>query len=156
MKYYAMAVYVFGQKVFLAGSRSERGELIVVATNQHPRNAIAIYLRRWEIESLFQSLKGRGFHFENTHITQQERIAKLIALLAIGFAWAHKVGEWLALHKPIVIKHLPGYLTHTARKIYKAFFLLAFYLLQQHADEFDCDAPANCVSLVTPTSALSL
>ena len=42
---------------------------MIVATNQNPKNAIAIYLRRWEIESLFQSLKGRGFHFEQTHIT---------------------------------------------------------------------------------------
>lgn len=61
-------------------------------------------MRRWEIESLFQSLKGRGFRFEDTHITHQERIAKLIGVLAIAFAWAHKVGEWCAMKKPILIK----------------------------------------------------
>jgi hypothetical protein len=48
-----MTLYLFGQKVYLAGSRSERGELMIVATNRHPRNAIAIYLRRWESETLF-------------------------------------------------------------------------------------------------------
>jgi hypothetical protein len=103
-KEFNMTVWVFGQKVYLAGSRSERGELMIVATNQNPRNAIATYLRRWEIESLFQGLKGRGFCFEATHITQLERIAKLTALLAIGFVWAHKVGEWKAVIKPITWK----------------------------------------------------
>ena len=103
-KEFYMTVWVFGQKVYLAGSRSERGELMIVATNQDPRNAIVIYLRRWEIESLFQGLKGRGFLFESTHITQLDRVAKLMALLAIGFVWAHKVGEWKAKIKPILWK----------------------------------------------------
>ena len=101
-----MSVEVFGQKVYLAGSRSERGELMIVATNQLPANAIAIYLRRWEIECLFHALKGRGFRFEETHLTKLERIEKLMVLLTIGFCWAHKVGEWRATKKPIVLnKH---------------------------------------------------
>lgn len=87
--------------VFLAASRSERGELMIVATNQSPKNAIAIYLRRWEIESLFQSLKGRGFDFESTHVTALDRLEKIMALLALTFCWAHKVGEWRAAQKAI-------------------------------------------------------
>jgi hypothetical protein len=99
-----MDIELIGKKVYLAGSRSERGELMIVATNQPPHNAIAIYLRRWEIETLFSCLKGRGFRFEETHLTQQDRIEKLMALLAVGFCWAHKVGEWRASKKPIVFK----------------------------------------------------
>lgn len=102
---FAMSVWLFGEKVFLSGSRSERGELMIVATNQSPKNAIAIYLRRWEIESLFQGLKGRGFRFEDTHITDLERVKKFMAVLALGFVWAHRVGEWLALKKPIIFKN---------------------------------------------------
>ena len=97
-----MSVMIYGQRVFLAGARSERGELMIVATNENPSNAIAIYLRRWELEMLFQSLKGRGFRFEETHLTHQERIAKLMAVLAIGFVFANKVGEWVAKKRPIV------------------------------------------------------
>jgi hypothetical protein len=96
-----MSVFIYDQRVFLAGSRSEKGELMIVATNQPPKNAIAIYLRRWEVENLFQSLKGRGFNFELTHMTDLERIRKLIAVLALGFCWCHKVGEWRAKVKPI-------------------------------------------------------
>lgn len=103
-KEFPMTVQVFGQKIFLAGSRSERGELMIVATNRRPHTAIATYLRRWEIESLFQGLKGRGFRFEETRITELECIAKLTALLAIGFVWAHRVGEWKAAIKPIIWK----------------------------------------------------
>lgn len=104
-KPFYMAVLIVGAKVYLAGSRSERGELMIVATNQKPQTAIAIYLRRWEIESLFQGLKSRGFRFEETHMIAQKRIEKLIALLAIGFCWAHKVGEWRAQVKSIVFNH---------------------------------------------------
>lgn len=110
-KVFNMAVEVFGQSVFLAGSRSEKGELMIVATNQHPQNAIPIYLRRWEIECLFSALKGRGFRFEETHMTTLERVEKLTAVLTIGFCWAHKVGEWKAVtKKPIRLnKHRDSY-----------------------------------------------
>ena len=103
-KVFNMAVEIFGQRVFLAGSRSEKGELMIVATNKNPKNAIPIYLRRWEIECLFSALKGRGFRFEETHMTTLERVEKLMAVLAIGFCWAHKVGEWKATKKAIAIK----------------------------------------------------
>lgn len=96
-----MTVWIFGEKIYLAGSRSERGELMIIATNQHPKNAIAIYLRRWEIEMLFCCLKGRGFRFEDTRLTKLDRIEKMVGVLAIAFSWAHCVGEWRAEKKPI-------------------------------------------------------
>jgi hypothetical protein len=101
---YGMTIEMYGKKIYLAGSRSERGELMIVATNGCPKNAIAIYLRRWEIETLFSCLKGRGFRFEDTHLTKLDRIEKLMALLAVGFCWAHKTGEWQAMRRPIVFK----------------------------------------------------
>jgi hypothetical protein len=101
---FGMTVWVFGQKIYLSGARSERGELMIVACNRNPRVAIATYLRRWEIESLFASLKSKGFRFEETHMTKLDRIEKLMAVLAIGFCLAHKVGEWKASSKPIMLK----------------------------------------------------
>ena len=53
-----MSVEIYGQTVRLAGTRSERGELMIVATNKPADNAIAIYLRRWEIEVLFSCLNS--------------------------------------------------------------------------------------------------
>lgn len=99
---FGMTISLYDQTVYLAGSRSEKGELMIVATNQLPKNAILIYLMRWEIENLFGCLKSKGFRFEDTHITRQERIDKLMTLLTIGFCWAHKVGEWRAVMKRIM------------------------------------------------------
>lgn len=101
---YKMKIWMYGAKIYLAGSRSERGELMIVATNETPKNAIAIYLRRCEVETLFQGLKNCGFHFESTHITDIDRLRKLMAVIAIGAAWAHKVGEWKASVKKIYWK----------------------------------------------------
>lgn len=103
-KIFGAAVFILGQKVYLSGSRSERGELMIVATLNACKNAIPVYLRRWEIENLFQGLKNRGFRFEDTHITKQERLSTLMAVLAVAFCWAHKIGEWKALIKPIIFK----------------------------------------------------
>lgn len=100
-KAYENKVLIFGCPLRIAASRSESGELLIVATNQDPKNAVPIYLRRWEIESLFEALKSRGFHFEDTHITKPERIEKLIAVLSIALCWAHKIGEWRHEKEPI-------------------------------------------------------
>ena len=85
-KIFHMSVEIFGQKVYLAGSRSHRGEWMIVATNQKPFNAIEIYLRRWEVETLFANLKTKGFRFEDTHITDLKRLEKIMGLLAMGGA----------------------------------------------------------------------
>lgn len=85
---------VHGIPVFLVGVRCDDGEQLIVATPEYDAQAITAYRLRWEVETLFGCLKGRGFRFEDTHITDPERIQKLVAVLAIAFAWAHRVGEW--------------------------------------------------------------
>ncbi|MDR8139186.1 transposase [Acinetobacter baumannii] len=52
------------------------------------------YALRWEIETLFSCLKGRGFNLENTRLTDPRRVKKLIAVLAISFCWCYLTGEW--------------------------------------------------------------
>ena len=104
----------------------------------------AVYRLRWEIENLFQSLKGRGFHWEDTRITKYFRIKKIMALLAIAFSWAHKVGEWKHdFVKPLLIKkhgrpeqslfrygldHLTNHLLHGFREATEAIKLLVLFL----------------------------
>ncbi|HVV69761.1 MAG TPA: IS4 family transposase [Gammaproteobacteria bacterium] len=118
--------------VFLAGSRSEGGELMIVATNQHPKNAISIYLRRWEIESLFQNLKGRGFNFEQTHITALDRLEKVMTLLALTLCWAHNVSEWRAVKKPIPMNHY-----HDSQRPQFSYFRYGLDFLQELVDFFE-------------------
>lgn len=85
---------IYGQWLFVSAGRAPNNELMIIVSNSRVENMIETYLLRWQIESMFQCLKGRGFNFEDTHITARHKIKKLIALLAIGFCWAHLVGEW--------------------------------------------------------------
>lgn len=93
-----------GHRLYLTGPRLTDGELLIVAADAPHEDAIKIYGLRWEIETLFGCLKGRGFNFEDTHITDGERIKKVFVLLAIAFCWAHKTGEWQHEMKPIKLK----------------------------------------------------
>jgi len=95
---------VCGVKVFVVGLRLPDGEYLILVTDKAPETAMETYAQRWEIETLFECLKSRGFRFEDTHLTEPERIDKLVALLAITFCWCHFTGEWLHKQKPIPIK----------------------------------------------------
>ena len=43
---------------------------------------------------------------EETRVVAPKRIEKLLALLALGFVWAHRIGEWKASIKPIRLKKI--------------------------------------------------
>lgn len=83
-----------GLLVYLSVKRLQDGELLIVASNKFSENAIDIYGKRWEIETLFSCLKGRGFNLEDTRVTDQKRIKRLLIVPVIAFCWAHKTGEW--------------------------------------------------------------
>ncbi len=85
---------VNGQSVYVAGMQLPDGECLILATDKNPERVLDDYKKRQGIETLFQCLKGRGFNFEDTHMTFPERIDKLIALLAIAFSGCHATGEW--------------------------------------------------------------
>ncbi len=87
---------LLGQELFVAGLRRADGEYVIVAAPDESEALLEDYARRWEIETLFGCLKTRGFCLEATHVTDTERLRKLVALLALAFCWAHLAGEWLA------------------------------------------------------------
>ncbi|HAT9145537.1 TPA: IS4 family transposase, partial [Legionella pneumophila subsp. pneumophila] len=57
------------QKIYLSALKLADGELLIVATDHLMDEPIEHYALRWEIETLFSCLKGRGFNFEDTHMT---------------------------------------------------------------------------------------
>ncbi len=95
---------LLGQELFVAGLRRADGEYVIVAAPDESEALLEDYARRWEIETLFGCLKTRGFCLEATHVTDTERLRKLVALLALAFCWAHLAGEWLAHQEPLQIK----------------------------------------------------
>ena len=96
---------LMGQALYLSALRLKDGELLILASSEDPEDALTRYALRWEIETLFSCLKGKGFNFEDTRITDLERIESMMAVLSIAFAWAHKVGNWRHENqKPIKVK----------------------------------------------------
>ncbi len=95
---------VNGQSVYVVGMLLPGGEYLILATDKNPETTLEDYKRRQGIETLFQCLKGRGFNFEDTHMTFPDRIDKQIALPAIAFSQCHATGEWCASRKPVKIK----------------------------------------------------
>ena len=97
--------WMSNQWVWLSGMKLESGELLILAGNQYFKKPMTVYGYRWEIETLFQCLKGRGFHLEETRLMKPSRIKKMMALLAIAFCWSHKMGEWKhKVIKPLQVK----------------------------------------------------
>ena len=106
-----------GVNVYLSALRLADGELLIVASASRSDDAIKTYAARWQIETLFACLKGRGFNLEDTHVTNRLRIKRLLVLAVVAFCWAHRSGEWQHEHvKPIKVK------THQrlAKSIFKA------------------------------------
>ena len=101
--------WVFGLRLGIAVTKSKEGELVVLVCNADPDKALLRYAQRWEIETLFSALKSRGFNLEDTHMMTTHRLDKLLALLAIAFAWAHLIGEWCYQQRPLKLK-AHGYL----------------------------------------------
>lgn len=97
---------VSGHKLFLSGTMTQAGELLIIASNQSDECALERYAKRWQIETLFQALKSRGFNFEDTHVTKPERLNVLVCVLALSFSLAHLIGEWRHEHTAIkILKH---------------------------------------------------
>jgi hypothetical protein len=92
--YFAKARQCLGHEVFLAGMRfvddkGKRDYLIVISNEPAP---LSDYALRWSIENLFSGLKSRGFDLEATHLLENERISRLLSVLALAFSWSVVVG----------------------------------------------------------------
>lgn len=89
----------------LPGEKAEE-EYLIVMTNTFANRALKYYKKRWSIEVFFQSIKGRGFQMERTHLTDFQRLRKLFALVSIAFAICLKIGIWANSHlKAISLKN---------------------------------------------------
>ncbi|MDP0561980.1 MAG: hypothetical protein QS721_06500 [Candidatus Endonucleobacter sp. (ex Gigantidas childressi)] len=84
---------VSGVPLYIAARRTLKGLLIVVATKK-PGSIIDDYSKRRSIKTMFGDLKSRGFDLESTHMTNLDRMEKLMGLLTISVVWCLLVGRW--------------------------------------------------------------
>lgn len=118
---------IFGVQIYISAMRLKDGELLIVASNDLAKNPIIHYAKRWEIETLFSCLKGRGFDLEATRLTKLNRVKKLVAIHAIAFCWAYYIGIWQHNRVPIKIK--------PHGRFEKSIFRLGLDLLQKALQE---------------------
>ena len=106
--YHCRIVYVNNQLCYISASkvlgRDGKPELQVIISFNEPDEANSLYKQRWQIESAFKALKSSGFNLEDTHLTEMDRVKKLLSLVLIAFTWSYRIGVYLNQLKPIPIK----------------------------------------------------
>ena len=90
--------------VYVAVCKKEDGDQVLVISSEQSGKILLEYGMRWKIETLFGILKTRGFRLEDSHLTEVERVSKLLSLLTIAVSWAILAGELEAKEKPLKIK----------------------------------------------------
>jgi hypothetical protein len=95
---------VCGLLLWVTGMRLPSGDYLIIVSHDDSNQVMEDYAKRWKIEVLFQSLKERGFNFEDVNLKDEERLKRLFAVIVIAFCWAYHVGAWLNDQKPIRIK----------------------------------------------------
>jgi hypothetical protein len=51
--------------------------------------AVAHYRMRFRIERLFANHKSRGFHIQKSHLSDPERLARLLIATSLAYVWVH-------------------------------------------------------------------
>jgi len=129
-------VLIWGQLLYVSIFQAKGAkEPMIVATNVEFEDAIGLYRRRWEIETLFGCLKTRGFRMEDTHMTAPEKIEKLLFVLAIAFCWSYKLGVIKDAEKAIPRK-THGRLSRSLFRLGLDWIRSAFLPLGKEIDEF--------------------
>jgi len=93
-------VYLTGMKII---NKNGQVEFVIVASYQNDNQTMQVYAKRWTIECFFKAIKTAGFNIEDTHLSDQERLEKLFAVVAIAFVWVYLIGQYQNQSKPIPI-----------------------------------------------------
>lgn len=93
-------VKILGYNLYVSGMKTKKDYCIVVSSKDN-LNSLNKYQFRWTIENMFGAFKTRGFNFEHTHMTDLEKLRKLIILVSIVYLWCVFIGLWYDETTPI-------------------------------------------------------
>jgi Transposase DDE domain len=103
--YHPKMLYLDKALVYVSGMKLKNNEYLIIVSYNQQQQALLSYKQRWQIETMFRAFTTKGFNMEDTHLTDIDRIDKLVAVVSIAFTWAYKAGIYVHQHiKPIVIK----------------------------------------------------
>jgi len=86
---------IWGLKLYFSSKSIPRGreERLYVVSNRHlGKEALDLYRLRWGIELLFSHLKKRGFRLEDTHMTGDRKLEKLMTVVSLSFLFTYGWG----------------------------------------------------------------
>lgn len=89
---------IWGQNLFFGSKKIVKGRtshLYVVSNRFTGKEALKLYRKRWSIELLFSHLKRKGFNLEDTHMTDNKKIEKLISIISLSFLFTFGWGCYL-------------------------------------------------------------
>ena len=91
--------YVNGQACYLSGSKVKdkdgKPELQILVSYCNAEEALEMYRRRWQIETMFKGLKSSGFNIEGSHVRDRERMSNLFSIIIIAYVWCYLVGIFI-------------------------------------------------------------
>jgi len=84
---------VYGVKLCVLATKNAAGEMLYLAYEGWSRQNLRRYAQRWQCENLHAALKTRGFHLEDTGLTDAARVSTLLVVVSLAFVWACLTGE---------------------------------------------------------------
>jgi hypothetical protein len=86
---------ICGVTMGVCGLRMKSGESLILGYwGMNGDQARDMYMKRWNIETGFEKLKSHGFHLEASRLRGGGKQERLLAILAVGFAWCYAMGLW--------------------------------------------------------------
>jgi hypothetical protein len=126
-EYLQIDTQIWGIKVQISGMKLRDGKFLIIASPQKlTLNILETYRERWAIERTFLCLKTKGFNFERTHLKENDKLLKLMAVAVLAFVISVKIGAFREEEKSIPIKKhgRPLYTIFTYGLDWLRFFLL--------------------------------
>ena len=145
---YPKIVYLKGNLVYLSGmktvGKNGKLEFVIVASYCFSYDALENYKDRWQIETLFKALKTSGFNIEDTHLTNLDRINRMIVLVSITFVWSYLTGIYRHenIERIIIKKH--GRRAHS-------FFAFGLALINKALTNCNITLFTDCLKLLSCT-----
>ncbi len=98
-RHHSKVVKIGTQDCYISGckprSKGDTPDFLIIISFNKPEQAQIKYAERWQLETCFKSLKSSGFNLEETHLTDINRLEKLILLMTRSFIWCYNIGIFL-------------------------------------------------------------
>ena len=97
------------QACYLSGSKIKdkdgKPELQILVSYCDAKEALEMYRKSWQVETLFKGLKSSGFDIEGSHVRDRGRMSNLFSIIMIAYVWCYLVGIYIHENiKPIKVQ----------------------------------------------------